>query len=790
LCPSQRSLLSLLVYLIAVTTASAAVEFEDSFEGDKRAAWGLFQRFTIVNDGSDNQALAGDGQAAFGDLAWRDYCVQARVRFRQPHRSNGSAEYAILTGRYEPDLKTGYRLILDTLHGLRLVPPRANHPHLTAVRPEALNLYDRYNDIRLTFRGALVQAHCNEELVAETFAPWPDRGGVLIGSACSNRSAGAEIFWDGISATDSVAPAYLHRIEIAPGFQPRVGVNRVRVTLRNISDRPKTLSAHSQAKGVSGRESNSSSAPVLLESGKESTVDVPIVAREPGDLKVSIFIRDQHGQTLNAPTGAHAVFNVKPFVELHPVESVFYTDEQALVRLGMNDDPASTAEDRSFRVTLRRINEDAPLAQWRVPVKGPNTDFEVPWAGVITPGNYYRLSAQLVAAASESISISSAVVGVFPRPEPIVLPAVTRVRIREDGATLVNDRPFLPLYLIHGSTSWLKGTRLNSDAIEQHMREIKARGFTVADGDDIDHHWERHNLYSISRAVGPGQKRSGPGPNPFDLNAVRARARELREHPGWLGGGLRDEPDLAFQYGYGTPALFNEAAAALKAELPNRLFHSELSHGGLKWFGQMNGIEAFIIGFQSDPALVAERTRRSVQLAQRARRPASPWTSILVMPYDDPGFTQPTPMAGQIRCASYAALTQGAKGLEFYGYHQGTFIQDRAPSAWSGFKGLNQELHRLSGAILSAEPPQKITAIDSPSGVHLLQRLHEGRVYLWAVNVSETASIPVRFQLPESLASSERVRVLFEDRSVVVKDGQFRDTLGGWDAHVYELTPP
>ena len=102
-------------------------------------------------------------------------------------------------------------------------------------------------------------------------------------------------------------------------------------------------------------------------------------------------------------------------------------------------------------------------------------------------------------------------------------------------------------------------------------------------------------------------------------------------------------------------------------------------------------------------------------------------------------------------------------------------------------KGINAEVRELAPALNAADVTGAVTVRVAGGGrVDATVRRAGGRTYLFAVNMKRQgadATFDTR-GLPAGQA-----RVLFEDRTLPVRDGAFTDAFAPYGVHRYELLP-
>jgi hypothetical protein len=154
------------------------------------------------------------------------------------------------------------------------------------------------------------------------------------------------------------------------------------------------------------------------------------------------------------------------------------------------------------------------------------------------------------------------------------------------------------------------------------------------------------------------------------------------------------------------------------------------------------------------------------------------------------------PSAVEARSDAYAALIHGSSTLMWYSFSRG----EQLPELWSASQEIIQEMKTLSPVIEAPAPLQTIPVevVTGPAetvpvlgytyaSIQTMERVYEGDRYIFAVNLTN-GSVLARFQnLPQG---SDEVSVLFEDRTVPVRNGLFSDKFEPSAVHIYKIPLP
>lgn len=138
-------------------------------------------------------------------------------------------------------------------------------------------------------------------------------------------------------------------------------------------------------------------------------------------------------------------------------------------------------------------------------------------------------------------------------------------------------------------------------------------------------------------------------------------------------------------------------------------------------------------------------------------------------------FCSREPTGPEQECMVYLSLINGIRGLQFFAY------VPRSLELWSAMQHLSQEVKQLTPILYSIEQPREATA--SPSAIHMVVKQYQGNSYLIAVNATDQP-VKAMFQF---LDVNGEVSVLFENRTVKIREGEILDDFEAYQRHVYLL---
>lgn len=138
------------------------------------------------------------------------------------------------------------------------------------------------------------------------------------------------------------------------------------------------------------------------------------------------------------------------------------------------------------------------------------------------------------------------------------------------------------------------------------------------------------------------------------------------------------------------------------------------------------------------------------------------------------------PSAREVRAMVYGSVLEGARGVQ--GFHR--MPDSGSPLLWNGFKEVAVELQQIAPYLYDAHS-YKVQV-----GEGLLARVfhREGRL-LAVVQNMQNKPREIAVSLKEQVADGTPAQVIFEDREVAVKNGQFSDILAPFATGVYKIKP-
>ena len=375
-------------------------------------------------------------------------------------------------------------------------------------------------------------------------------------------------------------------------------------------------------------------------------------------------------------------------------------------------------------------------------------------------------------------------------------PYHTVVEIGADKRCYINGEPFFPITLYHGSC-------MGGD-----FEEIARIGFnSIYGGMGIpDPTATDHFGLGFSRFEQTGLKYIGGIPRQWHQDAIQTEAfKEALPYyaqPAFLCYTM-DEPN-------GAPGGLQWAKAFYKVLEENEAKRPALwilnSPGAATSFGPpSDGLMIDCYPVPTKPILQVARSIDQMQrglaedkpvwfiaqaLAWKLQRP--PYYPIpegktkeeILRSLQDVGYVF-RPTAEELRCMTYLALAHDIQGFMFYpgtGGARHIGIGD-FPKPLAAMKKLAGEIRYLAPMLLAPDDPEDVRTLPEGLDLHLMARRYADRLYIIAVNPTDLPIAPT-FALRPSYRNAQ-VKVLFENRSLSLEGGRFRDFFAPLGSHVY-----
>lgn len=369
-------------------------------------------------------------------------------------------------------------------------------------------------------------------------------------------------------------------------------------------------------------------------------------------------------------------------------------------------------------------------------------------------------------------------------------PVKNIVTLRDDGMTLIDNKPFFPIgiYAVQKST-------VNDYNFNTAFQELKEAGFNTAHAYMKERNNDFYEFYST--AVQYGMKvivMASTGHNSTDSDTiVRDVATEV-DQPALLSWYLAD--DAACHIASSDLKRVHEAVKDVDP------FHLT---GQADWVGNENRYkgygnatdiflpELYPVGKKGKsgvPEVISDMNTVKEEL-RKAGQSKGVWA--IVQAFKGWGWER-YPTNEELRAMTYLSIIHGATGITYYTYGGwgNNFGAPYDKHVWNNLKKVVSELAFLHDVLAEKNTIEKCrssimkgTEKDGMGypALNILLKVYQGKHYLFTVN---SAQQTIRCQFKPETGNISEVSVMFEDRTLPVKDGVFMDDFKAYDVHVYQ----
>ena len=394
-----------------------------------------------------------------------------------------------------------------------------------------------------------------------------------------------------------------------------------------------------------------------------------------------------------------------------------------------------------------------------------------------------------------------------------------KVSFRDDHTVLVGGEPFFPIGLYYCAEEF-------EDETGKLLAHLRGYGFNTLGY----YRWGTPNTKKeLDRAHAAGFKVWVRGQDGFDLaipgaeKGALAQVRALRTHPALLFWEFQDEPILnkvsveGSRKGYELVKKEDPDHPMLVVEWPGATDRFHLWKG----IGDVFATDLYPIPRKRGYGRLPNHDITQMKDYIAALKKGYGDKPVLLVlqawawePLNDGEKGYPT--VRESRFMAYQAVIHGAKGLHYYGQVHCT-KPNSAASLWSEAKDPAKakkefaECQRLNGLFWERHKPffrelEKASTIfvlrdakaadavtvtkQDPAGDRIESVTKQGAKgpVLLTVNADDKARTAT-FRLPAGARDVKEVHVLFENRKLAVKDGEFADKFEPYDTHVYSTEP-
>ncbi|MHC4433540.1 MAG: hypothetical protein ACYTBS_17005 [Planctomycetota bacterium] len=145
----------------------------------------------------------------------------------------------------------------------------------------------------------------------------------------------------------------------------------------------------------------------------------------------------------------------------------------------------------------------------------------------------------------------------------------------------------------------------------------------------------------------------------------------------------------------------------------------------------------------------------------------------------------------QVRCEVWMSIIHGSMGLIYFvhewepRFNESAMLSD--PDMLSAITKINRQIIGLAPVLNSPtiRGAASVTSENKAVPVATMVKKHDGATYLFAVGMRE-GKTTATFTL-QGLQGERTAEVLGENRTIVSKDGVFKDSFRAWDVHIYSV---
>ena len=423
-------------------------------------------------------------------------------------------------------------------------------------------------------------------------------------------------------------------------------------------------------------------------------------------------------------------------------------------------------KDYKLKVTLQDCKDKKILAEKKLdvlPALRPQITFS---ATDLIVGDYL-LTAEL-------LDRRDKIVGETSRPLRKLPPFKGEVRIDENLTVLIDGKPYFPVGLFETDPS----------NIPLNVNVNAAHNYCLIDHPDVPESLTRQNL-EVSSARGMKvmtlplrSEPKEPALTSEQRHGIEKRLKRWMTNPAIFGWQLADEPA-----GRSTPVKglqeLNDLCRMVDPFHPTLILDNNIP--GIYQYCSIADIlipdcyPGFSMAGPAEDLTIVSQFVDACYDAVKKKKPAMIVLPAISWMYPDDVRRRP-PTYLEERAMAYLAITHEVKGIYWFG---GLNI----PELRAGMPYLIDEIRVLSPVLLSRTICRTGDARVGVSGGkidYLLKKYHDD-FYLFTVNTRPDAA-QVKFKIAENI---RELKVLGENRTVKIANGQFEDSFKGYEAHVY-----
>jgi len=589
---------------------------------------------------------------------------------------------------------------------------------------------------------------------------------------------------DGVYQVDK-SPLDVERVVLEE--RPSVSKNSMRIRLRTHTSGEYRIETMSRSPG--GKELVDG---VDIEAKGVAEYTIPYrLAMEEGEHEVSFVITDAK-DSQDIFRSSSAVVKIPEFLDVFNDRNYYTHERQCLINVHLAEALAPVLEGKTVSLLLQSADGNRIIMkkeQGKLVLKQ-----RIPLELSDLAHGKYPLEATLLDENNTAISRQEIIIEKYRT-------ALNEIKIdREKGTFLVNDQPFFPLsWYFQGITDPEAGLKhlsslgFNSVLLSYPctIDEI-ARGLDLADkyGMKVNIYWEMAQLKysrfdsfdSAIRGYAKVHNISKQEQFEYILGEFEKMVVRVKNHPALFGYYMFDEPADSVANRNGMQRII---ATVKKHDLHHPVWVSlckDISILPSTYYNEYYDVVGTHVYWDN-------RVSGLSKLALYADK-ARPVVAGLHMPFLQtvPGGLTSTRSreltASEHRAQRYLVLIHGVTGgMNYFTYHPKA--RPIHAGAWEELGKINAETKRLLPIIAETSPDHEI--VEPPSSpVHTLLKVHQGRLYLLAVNI-RLASQKVSFD-GNFFTKATRTREFFKGTRLSRHDNGFSDTIAGQDSRVYEIS--
>lgn len=369
------------------------------------------------------------------------------------------------------------------------------------------------------------------------------------------------------------------------------------------------------------------------------------------------------------------------------------------------------------------------------------------------------------------------------------LPEKNIVTLRDDGITLIDNKPFFPIGIYA-----VQKSKVNSYNFDNAFKELKDAGFNTAHtymkerNNDFSEFYSAAERYGIKVLVMPST-----GHNSTDIDIiVRDVATEVYQ-PALLSWYLAD--DTASHI---SAKDLKSVHVTIKDIDPYHLTsQADWVSAENRYKGYVNSTDIFLAelypigkkGGGGVPEVIKDMNTVKDEIRKTGQN-RGVWA--IVQDFKGWGWER-YPTDEELRAMTYLSIIHGATGITYYTYGGwgNNFGAPYDENVWNNLKNVVGELAYLHDVLAERNTTETCVAqivkgadkddLGYPA-INTLLKVYQGKHYLFTANSAQHA---IRCQFASDTKNISVVTVLFECRTLPVKDGVFVDDFKAYEVHAY-----